>query len=163
MSQTPSNDDLKRQIVAALEGNVNLKGNADTLVTIGTSEPPLTENFTFFHKEKSSQAVAPLDYVGSLEVAALISRFKIVQDANAKTKQHIVELMELMAEIANGFVQSSSALQERSSKRLHWLFYGCIAVLCLGWFLLFPSGHVLVNQVAGFFLSDLLINHFPQS
>jgi hypothetical protein len=160
MSQIPSNAELKRQIGAALKAGADLEGKVDSIVTISALEPPVSEDFKFFHKLKASRGLTSVDYASNMEVAALTSRFKIVVAANAKTKRHIMELMDLMAEIANGFAEPVPMLGKRSPRRLQWLFYVCIGMLGLGWFLLFPSGHVFVGQTVEFLLNNLFVNHY---
>ena len=149
MSRLPSDDDVKQHIKDAF--------NADAA---GAPAPANADQssvyaFTFFHRQKPNNGAvqvgtaAPGDsplYASPADLAALYARFDLVEAANSKTKRHIAELMTLMTDIASGFAPQPARTAKQPLRRLQWLFFGCVAALGVGWFLLSPTGHVVLGQ-----------------
>jgi len=176
MSQMPSNDDLKHQSEDAANGRASgdapvasvlpddhVAGadetGADETSADETSAPPLSsdhgmpQEFTFFQKKKRAvQAVlAPsVTYASAAQVTAFAARLDSAVAVNAKTQRHIAELMTLMSDVARTMTTDISKPTRKRLRRSKWLFYGCLVGFGVGWFLLFPSGHSLITQLAAF-------------
>ena len=171
MSQIPSNDDTKQQSedvtkarasgdtpVAAVLADDHATG-ADQAGINEASVAPLSsdyrmpQEFTFFQKKKrADQAVlAPtVAYASREQVMAFAARLDSAVTVNAKTQRHIIELMTLMSDVARSMTADVSKPTRRRLRRSKRLFYGCLVGFGVGWFLLFPSGHNLINQLMAF-------------
>ena len=124
-----------------------------------TSAPPFSsdqgmpQEFTFFQKKKRAvpAVLAPsVAYASTAQVTAFAARLDSAAAVNAKTQRHIAELMTLMSDVARTMTKDTSKPTRKRSRRSKWLFYGCLAGFSVGWFVLFPSGHSLVTQLAAF-------------
>jgi hypothetical protein len=133
--------------------------SADETGADETSAPPLSsdhgmpQEFTFFQKKKRAvQAVlAPsVAYASAAQVTAFATRLDSAVAVNAKTQRHIAELMTLMSDVARTMTTDISKPTRKRLRRSKWLFYGCLVGFGVGWFLLFPSGHSLITQLAAF-------------
>ena len=123
------------------------------------SAPPLSsdhgmpQEFTFFQKKKRADqtSLAPsLAYASTAQVTAFAERLDSAVAVNAKTQRHIAELMTLMSEVARTVTTDTSKPKRKRLRRSKWLFHGCLVGFGVGWFLLFPSGHGLITQLAAF-------------
>ena len=171
MSQMPSNDDLKHQNEGEAKGPASGDVSGDdhavgadetstvNLNTDDASAAPLSsdhsvpQEFTFFQKKKRADqaALAPsVAYASTAQVTAFVGRLDSAMAFNAKTQRHIAELMTLMSDVARTMTKDTSKPTRKRSRRSKWLFYGCLAGFSVGWFVLFPSGHSLVTQLAAF-------------
>ena len=113
----------------------------------------MPQEFTFFQKKKRAvQAVlAPsVTYASAAQVTAFAARLDSAVAVNAKTQRHIAELMTLMSDVARTMTTDISKPTRKRLRRSKWLFYGCLVGFGVGWFLLFPSGHNLITQLAAF-------------
>ena len=162
MSLMPSNDDLKRQLDAALKENV-----ASVADRPGDQADPaaaeLTDNtnyamhqeFTFFQKNKSAPAgvqVAKVAKAGTQQVMAFVTRLDHAMAGNARNQRHIAELMGLMSDIAETLTPVAETPRQQTLWRSKWLYYGCLAVVGLGWFFLFPFGQYILLQIVNLFV-----------
>ena len=157
----PSNDDLKRQLDAAL------KGDADSVADMPVDQADHTaaeltddrdyampQEFTFFQKNKCSPAevqVATVAQAGAPQVMAFVTRLDNAMAGNARNQRHIAELMGLMSDIAETLTPVAEAPRQQRLWRSTWLFYGCLAVVGLGWFFLFPLGQNILLQIVNLF------------
>ena len=123
------------------------------------SAPPLSsdhgmpQEFTFFQKKKRADqtSLAPsLAYASAAQVTAFTARLDSAVAVNAKTQRHIADLMTLMSEVARTVTTDTSKPSRKRLRRSKWLFNGCLVGFGVGWFLLFPSGHSLITQLAAF-------------
>ena len=124
-----------------------------------TVAPPLSsdygmpQEFTFFQKKKREvQAVltSSVAYASTAQVTAFAARLDSAAAVNAKTQRHIAELMTLMSDVARTMTADVSKPTRKRLRRSKWLFYGCLVGFGVGWFLLSPSGHSLLTQLAAF-------------
>jgi len=118
-----------------------------------SSDHVMPQEFTFFQKKKRAvQAVlAPsVAYASAVQVTAFAARLDSAIAVNAKTQRHIAELMTLMSDVARTMTTDISKPTRKRLRRSKWLFYGCLVGFGVGWFLLFPSGHSLITQLAAF-------------
>jgi len=118
-----------------------------------SSDHGMPQEFTFFQKKKRAvQAVlAPsVAYASAAQVTAFAARLDSAVAVNAKTQRHIAELMTLMSDVARTMTTDVSKPTRKRLRRSKWLFYGCLVGFGVGWFLLFPSGHSLITQLAAF-------------
>ena len=169
MSQMPSNDDMKQQneqkakgraygnaAVASVSPDDHAKG-ADHTSMNEVSKAPLSSNhsmpqeFTFFQKKKradQTDSASFVAYASTAQVTAFAARFDSAVAFNAKTQRHIAELMILMSDVARNTTADVSKPTRKRLRRSKWLFFGCLVSCGVGWFLLFPSGHNLITQLA---------------
>ena len=172
----PSKDDLKHQREEAANGCVSgyapgvsvlpdehAAGADETSANESsineTSAAPFPSNnsmsheFTFFQKKKRAVQVvlAPsVAYASTAQVTAFVARLDSAVAINDKTQRHIAELMTLMSDVTHTMTANVSKPKRKRLRRSKWLFYGCLVGFALGWFLLFPSGHHLLTQLAAF-------------
>ena len=114
----------------------------------------MPQEFTFFQKKKRAvqTILAPsVAYASTAQVTAFAARLDSAVAVNAKTQRHIAELMTLMSDVARTMTTDISKPTRKRLRRSKWLFYGCLVGFGVGWFLLFPSGHSLITQLAAFF------------
>ena len=123
------------------------------------SAPPLSpdhgmpQEFIFFQKKKRADQTilaSSLAYASTAQVTAFAARLDSAVAVNAKTQRHIAELMTLMSEVARTVTTDTSKPTRKRLRRSKWLFHGCLVGFGVGWFLLFPSGHGLLTQLAAF-------------
>ena len=120
----------------------------------------MPQEFTFFQKKKRTgdATLTPvLSYASAEQLTAFITRLDSAVATNSKTQRHIADLETLMADVARTMTPEAPKPARKTLRRSKWLFYGCLAVFGIGWFLLFPSGHNLLTQSAAF-----LAIYFPQ-
>jgi len=138
---------------SANETSSDETGADDTNTAPLSSDHGMPQEFTFFQKKKrADQAVlAPsLAYASAAQVTAFAARLDSAVAVNAKTQRHIAELMTLMSDVARTMTTDVSKPTRKRLRRSKWLFYGCLVGFSVGWFLLFPSGHSLITQLAAF-------------
>jgi hypothetical protein len=153
----PSNDDLKRQLDAALKGGAasvaDMPGDqADHSVAELTDDTDyaMPQGFTFFQKNKCAAAevrVAEIAQASPQQVMAFVTRLDHAMAGNARNQRHIAELMGLMSDIAETLSPVAETPRRQTLWRSKWLFYGCLAVIGLGWFFLFPLGRNVLLQI----------------
>ena len=172
----PSNDDMQPQSERAMKSRANgdavvasvlpdehtagtVETTANEASTDGVGIEPLSsyrglpQEFTFFQKKKRADQAflgSSVAYASTARVSAFAARLDSAVAVNAKTHRHIVELMNLMSDIA---LTEKADVSKPTRKRLCWskcLFYGCLTGFGAGWFLLFPSGRDLITQLAAF-------------
>ena len=174
ISQMPSNDDTKQQneemakgrayggaVVASVLPDDHTKGaeytsmNEASVNEVGTgplsSDHSMPQEFTFFQKKKHADQEdlnSFVAYASSPQVTAFAARFDRAVAVNAKTQRHIAELMILMSDVARTMTTDVSKPTRKRLRRSKWLFFGCLVSCGVGWFLLFPSGHNLITQLA---------------
>jgi len=118
-----------------------------------SSDHGMPQEFTFFQKKKRAvqTILAPsVAYASAAQVTAFAARLDSAVAVNAKTQRHIAELMTLMSDVARTMTTDISKPTRKRLRRSKWLFYGCLVGFGVGWFLLFPSGHSLITQLAAF-------------
>jgi hypothetical protein len=157
----PSNDDLKRQLDAALRGGAvsvaDMSGDqADHSVAELTDDTDyaMPQGFTFFQKNKCAAAevrVAEIAQARPQQVMAFVTRLDHAMAGNARNQRHIAELMGLMSDIAETLSPVAETPRRQTLWRSKGLFYGCLAVIGLGWFFLFPLGHNVLLQIVNLF------------
>ena len=162
MSLMPSNDDLKRQLDAALRGNVasvpDMPGDqADHSAAELTDDTDyaMHQEFTFFQKNKCAPAevlAAKVAQAGAPQVMAFVVRLDNAMAGNNRNQRHIAELMGLMSDIAETLTPVAETPRRQTLWRSKWLFYGCLAVIGLGWFFLFPLGQNVFLQIVNFLI-----------
>ena len=162
MSLMPSNDDLKRQLDAALKGDVASVADrpadqADHGAAELTDDTDLamSQGFTFFQKNKCAAAevqAAEIAQASTQQVMAFVTRLDHAMAGNARNQRHIAELMGLMSDIAATLTPVAETPRQQRFRRSKWLFYGCLAVVGLGWFFLFPLGHNILLQIVNLFI-----------
>ena len=110
------------------------------------------KNSLFSKKKRADQTVlAPsVAYASTAQVTAFAARLDSAVAVNAKTQRHIAELMTLMSEVARTVTTDVSKPTRKRLRRSKWLFHGCLVGFGVGWFLLFPSGHGMITQLAAF-------------
>ena len=136
------------------EASINETSADETNTAPLSSDHGMPQEFTFFQKKKRAvQAVlAPsVAYASAAQVTAFAARLDSAVAVNAKTQRHIAELMTLMSDVARTMTTDVSKPTRKRLRRSKWLFYGCLVGFGVGWFLLFPSGHSLITQLAAFF------------
>ena len=172
----PSNDDMQHQNEEAMKSRVSgdvavaniLPGDhaadadktgADEVSTdvVGTatlsSDHCMPRDFTFFQKKKrpDQALLSPsVDFAGTAQVAAFVARLDTARAVNNKTQRHIAELMILMSDVTRTMTVDASRPTRKRLCWSKWLFYGCLVICGAGWFLLLPSGHHLMTQLAVF-------------
>ena len=161
MSLMPSNDDLKRQLDAALKGDVaSVADRPADQADHGAAELTddtdfaMSQGFTFFQKNKCAAAevqAAEVAQASTQQVMAFITRLDRAMAGNARNQRHIAELMGLMSDIAATLSPVAETPRRQTLWRSKWLFYGCLAVVGLNWFFLFPSGHNVLLQIVNLF------------
>ena len=162
MSLMPSNDDLKRQLDAALKGDAagvaDRPGDQTDQSEVELSDDTdyaIPQGFTFFQKNRCAAAevrVAEIAQANSQQVMAFVTRLDHAMAGNARNQRHIAELMGLMSDIAETLSPVAETPRRQTLWRSKWLFYGCLAVVGLGWFFLFPLGHNILLQIANLFI-----------
>ena len=162
MSLMPSNDDLKRQLDAALKGDAvsvaDMSGDqadhSEAELTDDT-DYAMPQGFTFFQKNKCAAAevrVVEIAQASTQQVMAFVARLDHAMAGNARNQRHIAELMGLMSDIAETLSPVAETPRQQTLWRSKWLFYGCLAVVGLGWFFLFPLGHNILLQIVNLFI-----------
>ena len=162
MSLMPSNDDLKRQLDAALKGGAasvdNRPGDQADPAAAELSDNTnykMYQEFTFFQKNKSAPAevqIAKVAKADTQQVMAFVTRLDHAMAGNARNQRHIADLMGLMSDIAETLTPVAETPRQQTMWRSKWLYYGCLAVVGLGWFFLFPFGQNLLLQIVNFFV-----------
>ena len=158
----PSNDDLKRQLDAALKGAAagvaDMPGDqADHTAAELTDDKDYAvhQEFTFFQKNKSAPLevrVAKVAQADTQQVMAFVTRLDHAMASNGRNQLHIAELMGLMSDIAETLKTVAETPRQQTLWRSKWLFYGCLAVFGLGWFFLFPFGQNILLQIVNLFI-----------
>ena len=169
----PSNDDMQHQgdkatsdrvtadaADSSILPNENVFGDNEVIIGEGGKSPLSSENFiqpefTFFQKKKRSDRtliVPSLSHASIANVTAFVSRLDVAVAANNKTQRHIAELMILTSDVARTMTKDLSSSTQKRFCWSKWLFYGCLVGSGVGWFLLFPTGHDLMTQLAVFLL-----------
>ena len=162
MSLMPSNDDLKRQLDAALKGEAarvadrpgDQSDHAAAKLTDDTDDA-MHQEFTFFQKNKSAPAevqVAKVGQADTQQVMAFVARLDHAMAGNARNQRHIAELRGLMSDSVETLTPVAETLRQRTLWRSKWLYYGCLAVVGLGWFFLFPFGQNILLQIVNLFI-----------
>ena len=162
MSLMPSNDDLKRQLDAALKGDAasvayrpgDQADHAAAELTDDT-DYAMHQEFTFFQKNRcvaTEVRVAEVAQASTQQVMAFVTRLDHAMAGNARNQRHIAELMGLMSDIAETLTPVAETPRQQRSRRSTWLFYGCLGVVGLGWFFLFPLGQNILQQIVNFFI-----------
>ena len=158
----PLNDDLKRQLDVALKGDA--AGVADrpgdqadhsAAELTDDTDYAMPQGFTFFQKNKCTAAevrVAEIAQASSQQVVAFVTRVDHAMAGNSRNQRHIAELMGLMSDIAETLSPVAETPTRQTLWRSKWLFYGCLAVVSLGWFFLFPLGHNILLQIVNLFI-----------
>ena len=143
-------DDSRAHQASAAETSNDNVGTAPRSSDLG-----VPQEFTFFQKKKRADPAflgSSVPFADTAQVVAFAARLDRAEAFNAKTHGHIAELMILMSDVAH---TTSANVSKPTQKRLRWskwLFYGCLVGFCVGWFLLFPSGHDLIAQLVAFFV-----------
>ena len=151
----PSNDEIKPQSRDPMNDDV-AEAMPDVHEVSAAPDMPdcgMPQEFTFFQKKKRTGDVnltPVLSYASAAQVTAFITRLDSAVATNSKTQRHIVDLKTLMADVARTMAPDAPKPTRKTLRRSKWLFYGCLAVFGIGWFLLFPSGHNLLTQLAAF-------------
>ena len=154
----PSNDDIKPHNGDAVNDDVAV---AMPVVHEASAAPDMPDRgmpreFTFFQKKKRTGDVTPtpvLSYASALQMTAFITRLNSAVATNSKTQRHIADLKTLMADVARTMTPDAPKPARKTLRRSKWLFYGCLAVFGIGWFLLFPSGQNFLTQLTAFMAS----------
>ena len=161
MSLMPSNDDLKRQLDVPLRGNAasvsdmpgDQAGHSAVELTDDT-DYPMHQKFIFFQKNKCTAAKTPVAQIAQAsaqQVMAFVTRLDHAMAGNVRNQRHIAELMGLMSDITETLTPVAETPRRQTLWRSKWLFYGCLAVIGLGWFFLFPLGHNVLLQIVNLF------------
>ena len=161
MSLMPSNDDLKRQLDVALRGNAasvsdmpgDQAGHSAAELTDDT-DYQMHQKFIFFQKNKCTAAKTPVAQIAQAsaqQVMAFVTRLDHAMAGNVRNQRHIAELMGLMSDITETLTPVAETPRRQTLWRSKWLFYGCLAVIGLGWFFLFPLGHNVLLQIVNLF------------
>ena len=161
MSLMPSNDDLKRQLDAALKGDVASvadrpadQADHSAAELTDNTDFAMSQGFIFFQKNKCAAAevrVAEVAQASTQQVMAFVTRLDHAMAGNARNQRHIAELMGLMSDIAATLTPVAETPRRQTLWRSKWLFCGCLAVVGLGWFFLFPLGHNVLLQIVNLF------------
>ena len=158
MSPMPSNDEIKPHNGDAVNDDVAVA----MPVVHEASAPPdmpdlgMPQEFTFFQKKKrtgDATLTPALSYASAVQMTAFITRLDSAVATNSKTQRHIADLETLMADVARTMKPDAPKPARKKLRQSKWLFYGCLAVFGIGWFLLFPSGHKLLTQLMAFLAS----------
>ena len=162
MSLMPSNDDLKRQLDAALKGGAasvadrpDDQADHTAVELTDDTDYAMHQEFTFFQKNKCAAAearVAEVAQASTQQVMAFVTRLDHAMAVNARNQRHIAELMVLMSDIAATLTPVAETPRQQTFWRSKWLYYGCLAVVGLGWFFLFPLGHNILLQIVNLFI-----------
>jgi len=96
--------------------------------------------------------VPSVSHASTAHVTAFVARLDVAVAANSKTQRHIAELMILMSDVARTMTEDLSSSTRKRFCWSKWLFYGCLVGSGVGWFLLFPTGHDLMTELAVFLL-----------
>ena len=150
----PSNDEIKPHNGDAVNDDV---AAAMPVVHEASAAPDMLDRgmpqeFTFFQKKKRTGYVnltPVLSHASAAQVTAFITRLDSAVATNSKTQRHIADLQTLMADVARTMTPDAPKPARKTLRRSKWLFYVCLAVFGIGWFLLFPSGHNLLTQFEG--------------
>ena len=113
------------------------------------------QEFTFFQKNKSAPAevlAAKVAQADTQQVMAFVMQLDHAMAGNARNQRHIAELMGLMSDIAETLTPVAETPKQQTLWRSKWLFYGCLAVVGLCWFFLFPLGHNVLLQIVNLFI-----------
>jgi len=138
---------------SANETGADETGANETNTAPLSADHGMPQEFTFFQKKKRAvqTILAPsVAYASAAQVTAFAARLDSAVAVNAKTQRHIAELMTLMSDVARTMTTDISKPTRKRLRRSKWLFYGCLVGFGVGWFLLFPSGHSLITQLAAF-------------
>ena len=151
----PSNDEIKPHNGGAVNDDVaaampvaHEASAASDMLDCG-----MPQEFTFFQKKKrtgDATLTPALSYASAAQMRALITRLDSAVATNSKTQRHIADLKTLMADVARTVTPDAPKPARKTLWRSKWLFYGCLVGFGVGWFLLFPSGHNLITQLAAF-------------
>ena len=162
MSLMPSNDDLKRQLDMALQGDAASVAHrpgdqADHAAAELTDDTDyaMHQEFTFFQKNESAPAKvrgAKVAQADTQQVMAFVTRLDHAMAGNARNQCHIAELLLLMSDIAASLTPVAETPRQQTLWRSKWLYYGCLAVVGLGWFFLFPFGQNILLQIVDLFI-----------
>jgi hypothetical protein len=96
--------------------------------------------------------VAEIAQASTQQVMAFVTRLDHVMAGNARNQRHIAELMGLMSDIAETLTPVAETQRRQTLWLSKWLFYGCLAVVGLGWFFLFPLGHNVLLEIVNLFI-----------
>ena len=151
----PSNDEIKPHHGVAVNDDVAAAMPVGHEASAAPDMPDrgMPQEFTFFHKKKRTgdgNLTPALSYASAAQMTAFITRLDSAVATNSKTQRHIADLKTLMADVARTMTPDAPKPARKTLRRSKWLFYGCLAVFGIGWFLLFPSGHNLLTQLAAF-------------
>lgn len=162
MSVMPLNDDLKRQLDAALKGDTasvaDRSGDQADRATAELTDDTncaMHQEFTFFQKSKSAPAevqAVKVAQVDTQQVMAFVTRLDHAMAGNTRNQRHIAELMWLMSDIAETLTPVAETPRQQTLWRSKWLYYGCLGVVSLGWFFLFPFGQNILLQIVNLFI-----------
>jgi len=155
MSPMPSNDETKPHNGGAVNDDIAAAMPVGHEASAAPDMPDrgMPEEFTFFHKKKRTGDVnltPALPCASAAQMTAFITRLDSAVATNSKTQRHIADLNTLMADVARTMTPDAPKLACKTLRRSKWLFYVCLAVFGIGWFMLFPSGHNLLTQLGGF-------------
>jgi hypothetical protein len=112
------------------------------------------QKFIFFQKNKCTAAKTPVAQIAQAsaqQVMAFVTRLDHAMAGNVRNQRHIAELMGLMSDITETLTPVAETPRRQTLWRSKWLFYGCLAVIGLGWFFLFPLGHNVLLQIVNLF------------
>ena len=135
------------------EASINETSADETSAQPLSSDHGMPQEFTFFQKKKrtgDATLTPALSYASVAQMTAFITRLDSAVATNSKTQRHIADLQILMADVACTMTTDAPKPARKTLRRSKWLFYGCLAVFGIGWFLLFPSGHNLLTQLVAF-------------
>jgi len=152
-SVVPDNHVAGADETIANEASIHEAGADETNTAPLSADQGMPQEFTFFQKKKRAvqTILAPsVAYASAAQVTAFAARLDSAVAVNAKTQRHIAELMTLMSDVARTMTTDISKPTRKRLRRSKWLFYGCLVGFGVGWFLLFPSGHNLITQLAAF-------------
>ena len=158
MSPMPSNDEIKPHNGGAVNDDVAaaMPVGHEASAAPDKQDRGMPQEFTFFHKKKRTgdgNLTPALSYARAAQMTAFITRLDSAVVTNSKTQLHIADLKTLMADVAHTMTPDAPKPARKTLRRSKWLFYGSLAVFGIGWFLLFPSGHNLLTQLAAFLAS----------
>ena len=154
----PSNDEIKPHNGDAVNDEVAV---AMPVVHEASSAPDMLDRgmpqeFTFFQKKKrtgDATLTPAVSYASALQMTEFTTRLDRAVATNSKTQRHIADLKTLMADVARTITPDAPKPARKTLRRSKWLFYGCLAVFGIGWFLLFPSGQNFLTQLTAFLAS----------
>ena len=162
MSLMPSNDDLKRQLDAALKGDAASvayrpgdQADHSAAELTDDTDYAMSQRFIFFQKNKCAAAevqAAEIAQAITQHVMASVTRLDRAMAGNARNQRHIAELMGLMSDIAETLSRVAETPRRQTLWPSKWLFYCCLAVVGLGWFFLFPLSHNILLQIVNLFI-----------